>query len=268
MALTINSQSAISQIGQTQGSLSKNLERLSSGRRINKASDDSAGLSISQKLEAYEAASNQGVRNLSDGISMVRVADGGMSETSGNLSRMRELSIQAQNGTMGDSERNAIQQEFDALASEVTRSAESAQYNGKQLLSGDISGANAIVLEDGSEMGADVSISIEAQSAAALGVEGLDASDPATLDALDNAMNQVSSARAELGSAESRISSQIRGLEIQSQNAAEANSRIRDTDFANETAKTTRNSILQQFQVALQGQANASAGAALQLLTG
>jgi flagellin len=271
LALTINPQGSTShRIGQTQSAIQRNLERLSSGRRINKASDDSAGLSLSQKLQAFEAAMNQGSRNLSDGISLVRVAEGGLNETSSNLSRMRELSVQAQNGTLGDAERNVLQQEFNDLAKEVTRSAETTQFNGKQLLNGDASSGNGgeITLEDGSQSGEDVSISIESQSAAALGVEGLDVSDGATLDALDNALDQVTSARSSLGSTENRLESQIRSLEIQSQNAAEANSRIVDTDYANETAQSTRNSILQQFQVALQGQANASAGAVLQLLTG
>jgi len=266
LALTINPRTSTSEIGRTQKALQQNLERLSSARRINSAADDSAGLSISQKLKAFESAANQGARNLSDGISAVRVAEGGLNETSNNLTRLRELAVQAQNGTLGDSERSVIQQEFDAITAEINRTSQTTEFNGKQLLNGDTSGDGAIVLEDGQQNGEDVAISVDDQSASSLGIQDLDITDPGTVDAIDGAQDQISSARADLGSTENRLSSQIRSLSIQAEAAAEAESRVADTDFAQEAAEQTKNQILQQFQVALRGQANASAGIALQLL--
>lgn len=134
------------------------------------------------------------------------------------------------------------------------------------MLNGDTSGGNAIVLEDGQQNGEDVAIPIDDQSAASLEIQDLDITDPETINAIDSAQDQVTSARADLGATENRLASQIRSLSIQAQAAAEAESRIADTDIAQEAAEQTKNSILQQFQVALRGQANASAGIALQLL--
>ena len=161
---------------ETQEAIRKTLEKLSSGRRINAAADDAANLAISEKLRALERGFQQGIRNLNDGISVARTAEGALSETSNLASRMRELTIQAGNGALGDAERAAIQTEFDALSEEITRISESTTFNGRNLLNGDTSGTDAITLRDGSGGNDVVQISIEDKGAAALGLEGLDAS--------------------------------------------------------------------------------------------
>ena len=190
---------------ETQEAIRKTLEKLSSGRRINAAADDAANLAISEKLRALERGFQQGVRNLNDGISVARTAEGALSETSNLASRMRELTIQAGNGALGDAERAAIQTEFDALSEEITRISESTTFNGRNLLNGDTSGTDAITLRDGSGGNDVVQISIEDKGAAALGLEGLDVSNAYTLTAIDLALERISASRADLGAVESRL---------------------------------------------------------------
>ncbi len=250
---------------QAHNRLRTGFERLSSARQINRAADNSAGLSISERLKALEATANQAVRNLNDGVSVTRVAESGLSEVSSNLGRMRELSIQARNGTLGDSERAVLQQEYDALAAEVTRATESSEFNGQKLLNGETSGADAMQFEDGSA-GEGLELSVSSHSAGSLGLEGLDLTSSEALAKIDTAQQQVSSTRASLGSLENRLGSQVRSLQVQSESLAEAESRIRDTDFARTIADVTRDRILEQMGVAVRGQANASASVALQLL--
>ena len=202
---------------------------------------------------------------MSDRISAARVAEGGLTGISDNLLRMRELTVQARNGTLGDEERAVLQQEFDALAEEVDRTSATTDFNGRSLLDGGASGTGAIVLDDGSGE-QPVELDIDDHSAAALGLEGLSLTDPATLDALDAAQQTVSASRAELGTAENRLGSQIRSLRIQQDETAAAHSRIADADLAETASRKTANSIMRSFQVSVQLQANASAGVALLLL--
>lgn len=267
MALSIPSTTSSRGLRETQEAIQRAFEQLSSGRRLNHASDDAASLAISENLRAAERAFQQGVRNLSDGMSVARTAEGALSQTSDLVSRMRELTIQAGNGALGETERAAIQNEFDALAEEVTRIAESTTFNGRNLLNGETSGAGAVTLRDGSGGDDVVQISIDDRGAAALGVEGLDVADPSSLTAIDNALEKISSTRAELGTAESRLTSAISNLESMRENTAAANSRIADADFATVAAMLARSQILQQAQLSTQVQANAAASLALQLLT-
>jgi flagellin len=242
------------------------LERLSSGRRINRAADDASGLSISEKLAAYEAAVEQGARNLGDGVSLARVAEGALSETAENLGRMRELAVQARNGTLGEAERAALQQEYDALAQEVTRVSQNTGFNGRSLLSGEISGSEAIRLEDGTGADEPIEVSVDDQSAEALGVAGLDVAGDATLSRLDDAIAGVSATRASLGTFERRVESEIRSLLVARENVASARSRIADADVAREQAELARAQLLQASGVAVRAQGRVHASVALRLI--
>jgi len=267
MAIGISNSVSTTPLNRTQDALQKTLAQLSSAKRITRAGDDAAGLAISENLRAAERAFTQGERNLSDGISVLRTAEGGFEESSRITSRLRELSVQAQNGTVSEEGQQAIQAEFDQLTSELTRIAESTQFNGRNLLNGDTSGAGTIAVNDGNQAGNVVEISIPDVRAGALGIEGLQARDGATLDALDQALNTLSSARGDLGAAESRLTSGIANLRSIRENTAAANSRIADTDFAQASADRTRNAIQLDIQTAVQAQANVSAGLALSLLS-
>ena len=205
-------------------------------------------------------------RNLSDGINLARTAEGALAQVSDIVIRMRELTVQAGNGALGDSQKASIQAEFDQLAEEVTRISEATEFNGRKLLNGDASGAGAVTLRDGTGGDNVVQISVDDHSAQSLNVQGRDVTDPSTLDALDSALSTISSTRGELGAVERRLESGIRNLETARENTAAANSRIRDADFATAAAGLARNQILEQAAVAVAVQANISAFAALDLL--
>lgn len=236
-------------------------ERLASGNRIPRAALDAAGLAISERLQATTASLGQGVRNLNDGISAARIAEGALDESSNILGRLRELSIQSQNGTLDSRQRQTIQREFDSLTEQLSTISSNTGFNGKALLDG----SESLEIVDGTG-GEATSIAVDDQSAAALGVAGLDASDPASLDRIDQAISSVSSSRARLGSAENRISSQIRSQLVAIENTQQANSRIRDTDFAAETSNLLGKQILREANIAIRAQANVGASTALQLL--
>ncbi|MCP4039769.1 MAG: flagellin FliC [bacterium] len=242
-------------------SLTKSFEKLSSGSRIPRASFDAAGLAISERLQASSTSMIQGVRNLNDGISATRIAEGALDESSNVLVRLRELSIQAQNGTLNDQQRQVIQQEFDSLSGQLSDISSNTSFNGKKLLDG----SENIEVVDGSG-GEPMDIATDDQSAAALGVEGLDAADPSSLAQIDQAIRSVSSARASLGATENRISSQIRGQMVAIENTVRANSQIRDADFAKESSELLRNQVMRQANIAVRSQANIGAGVALKLL--
>ena len=265
MAIGIRPVSRSDALDRTQKALKKTFEQLSSLKRINTAQDDAASLAISQNLRAAERSFAQGERNLADGISVARTADGGLGSISDSLIRMRELTVQAGNGALDDSARGAIQTEFDALSAEITRTAGATQFAGRGLLNGESASPDSIQLRDGTG-GEVLEISLDSASAASLGVEGLDASDPGTLEAIDQALASVSSARGSLGAVESRLESGIRNLQNVRENTAAANSRITDVDVAQAAAELTRQQILQQMQLFVEAQANISAGRALQLL--
>jgi flagellin len=266
MGLRINATKPLDALRQNQLRIERAFERLSSGKRINRASDDAAGLAISEKLRAVERALQQGQRNLGDGISLARTAEGGLSEISNTLGRLRELAVQAGNGTLGDAERNAIQAEMSQLTDEISRIAGATQFNGKTLLNGDASGAGAVTLRDGTGADEVVQISIADRSAEGIGVADLNVNDPDALQKIDDALSLVSGSRAELGSVEGRLRSAIRSLEVQHENIAAANSRIRDADIAAEAANRAKALLLQHMGVAMQAQANISASTALFLL--
>ncbi|MHC5063525.1 MAG: flagellin [Planctomycetota bacterium] len=257
MAIGISASSyPLHRLEQVYRNLMQNYRQLSSGLRVATAADDAAGLGISQRLLALERSVNQGRRNLNDGLSAVTTAEAGLQGTSEDLVRMRELSIQAQNGTLNASDRQVIQEEFDQLAAAITRSAEAVEFNGRKLLNGDTSGSEALDLEDGTQYSADLSLEIGGHSASDLGVEGLDASAAETITAIDAAIDQVSSTRADLGAFSNRLEHGIENLRSVELGAVEARSRITDLDFATAVANQTKELIVGQAQLGLLAQAN------------
>ncbi len=241
--------------------MTKGFERLASGSRIPRASADAAGLAISERLQATSASLRRGLQNLNDGISAARVAEGALDESSNILGRLRELSIQSQNGTLDGRQRQAIQSEFDSLTNQLSDISSGTDFNGAKLLDG----SESVEIVDGTG-GEATEIAVDDQSAATLGVEGLDASDPASLDRIDAAIRSVSGSRARLGSTENRMESQIRSQLVAYENTVAANSRIRDTDFAKETSNLVGKRVLREASIAVQGQANVGASTALRLL--
>jgi len=250
--------------------LHKSLEKLSSGLRINRAGDDAAGLAISESLKSDIRALQQASRNAADGISMIQTAEGGLEEVSGILIRMRELAEQAATGTLGDDERGYLDSEFQQLILEVSRIADSTEFNGTKLLDGSVADLSIqvgigtasdsqVTLQLGSGMRADdlglSTVTITDQSSA-LGA----------ITAILNATGSVSAQRADFGSAQNRLEATIRNIAMSVENLSAANSRIRDVDVAAETSAMTAMQILQQAGVAVLAQANATPQLALQLL--
>jgi len=260
----------------TQNSLGTSVERLSSGLRINSAKDDAAGMAISMKLTAHVRSLNQAVRNAQDGISVVQTAEGGMNEIHNILTRMRELSQQASTGILATSDRSALNQEFQDLKSEITRIADTSEFNGLKLLNGSLS-TNGVSLQVGINNTANDRITVSGGSfndidASALGlsstVSSIDsaANAQSMLALVDSAIGTVSTRRGNLGGVQNRLGSTIANLEIAAENLSAANSRIKDADFAIETANLTRSQIILQAGVAVLSQANTIPQYALQLL--
>jgi flagellin len=248
------------------------LEKLSSGTRIVRAADDAAGLAISEKLKAQIRGVKQAERNASDGISMIQVAEGGLNETSNILTRLRELSVQAASDTVGDTERGFTNLEYQNLKMEIERISQVTEFNGKKLLNGEGDvydfqiGVNNDDFQDRIKFNAQLTNS----SLNNLGIDGIDISSKEgaqeSLQILDDAITQVSGQRAELGAKQNRLNSTIQNLQVNSENLSAANSRIRDTDFASETAENTRLNILTNAGTSVLAQSNAQGSAALKLI--
>jgi flagellin len=247
--------------------LGGNFARLSSGLRIAAASDDAAGLGISERMRAQIRSLQQAGRNASDGISLVQTAEGSLGEVNSNLVRMRELAIQASNGTLNDGDRTVLQEEFGAMLEEIDRVAQQTTFNGVNLLDGS---TTALSIQVGTESGETIDLAFEDMQSAALGLSGVDISSvsgaQAALDLLDTAIDDVSGLRGGLGASQNRISSTVRSIANVAENLASAESRFRAVDVAAETADLTRNSILQQAAVSVLAQANVQPQLALSLL--
>jgi len=249
--------------------LQNSLQRLSSGLRITRASDDAAGLAISENFRAEVRGLTQASRNANDGISLLQVAEGALNETSGLLVRMRELAVQSANGTLGSTERNTINDEFQDLASEITRIANVTSFNGISILNT----SGSITFQVGSEGTSSDTISVSGVQATATAVGigtsvSVSTASGATgaLGTLDSAISTVASLRAGFGTVQNRLESTIRSLAVAIENTASAESQIRDVDFASETAELTRSQVLQQAGVSILAQANVSTQSALALL--
>ncbi len=249
--------------------LNRSLERLSSGLRIARASDDAAGLAISEQFRAEIRSLQQAQRNAGDGVSLLQIAEGALNETSGNLVRLRELAIQSANGTLGTAERTVLNQEFQDLVAEIGRIAEVTEFNGTQVLN---SAATTVTFQVGVNATANDTISVSGVDATATGLAinalAVDtvANATAALAGLDTAIGNVTSLRGSFGTAQNRLESTIRSLAVSVENTSAAESRIRDVDVASETAILTRNQVLQQAGIAVLAQANVSSQSALSLL--
>jgi len=246
--------------------LGGNFARLSSGLRIATASDDAAGLGISERMRAQIRSLQQAGRNAGDGVSLTQTAEGALGEVNSNLVRLRELAVQASNGTLNSGDRAVLDAEFQALVEEIDRVSGQTTFNGVNLLDGSVS---SIAIQVGTESGESIDVGFEDVSAGTLGVD-TDITDvtnaQAALDLIDSAIDTVSSLRGGLGSAQNRFSSTIRSIANVAENLSAAESRIRDVDVAAETADLTRNSILQQAAVSVLAQANVQPQLALSLL--
>ena len=273
MALIINNNpasiSAQRNLSASTGQLQRSVERLSSGLRITRAADDAAGLGLSESLRAQIRSINQSVRNSSDGISLTQIADGAAATIGNLLSRLRELSSQSASGTVGNTERSYIDQEFVALRSEIDRIAQVTEFNGQALTSGStISFSIAIGFRSGS--GNSLSLNLNDITTTSLGISSVNVSTSANatsaLSNIDSAISAVATARAEYGSIQNRFEATIANLQVTSENLTAAESRIRDADIAEETAQFTKNQILVQTGISVLAQANNLPQQALALL--
>ncbi|CAM3894647.1 flagellin N-terminal helical domain-containing protein [Rheinheimera salexigens] len=275
MALFVNtntsSLNAQRQMINSGNALDTAFKRLSSGMRINSAADDAAGLQISNRLTSQINGLDQAGRNANDGISLAQVAEGAMDEITNSLQRIRTLAIQSQNGINGDEDRNALQKEVLALKTEMSRIATTTQFGDQNLLAGTFS-AKFLV---GANANQNISVNLsrtDGFGALGLGITALTVSTvggaSAALALVDSAIKAVDSKRADLGAVQNRFQSTIRNLANISENVSGARSRIRDTDFAKETAELTRQQILQQTSQTILAQANQRPQAALSLLQG
>jgi flagellin len=252
--------------------LSKSLQRLSSGLRINGAADDAAGLTIAEKMNSQVRGLNQAARNAQDSISMLQTAEGALIETEAILQRMRELSVQGANDTLTGSDRAAIKTELDQLSAEVDRIAQTTQFNTQVLLNGGGVASTGLTLQVGANANQVINVTINTASASALGVTtGSLAVDSAanastTISNLDTAIAAVSENRSKLGAFINRLDHTIKNLSVSAENLSAAESRIRDLDMAAEVMTMTRNQILTQSSTSMLAQANQSTQNVLGLL--
>lgn len=267
----LSSMSAQRALGSSQSAMQQSLQRLSTGYRINSASDDAAGLAMSENLRSDIRSLDQASRNANDGLSVVNVAEGAMNEVGNILVRMRELSVQAASDSVGSSERSFINEEFSQLKSEIGRISAVTEYNGQALLDGSIS-ATGLEFQIGIENSADnrATVMVANVGATSLGINGSDVTTKANaqtaMSTVDAAINTLSTQRAKLGAYANRLQSSVNNLSVSAENLTAANSRIRDVDIASETAAFARNQVLVQAGVSMLAQANSAPMSALRLL--
>ncbi|MFA6237289.1 MAG: flagellin [Bacteriovorax sp.] len=272
IATNIASQSVQKNLKEVSNAGNAQLEKLSSGKRITKASDDAAGLAIATNLEAQTKGLRQATRNANDGISLVQTAEGGLNETSNILVRLRELTIQAASDTVGEQERGFLDKEYQQLAVEIDRISESTVFNGSQLLNG--KGKGTMDFQVGAFAGEQNKIQFDSSttdsSASSIGVEGTSISEKdSALDAIatvDAAIEKVSGQRADLGSIQSRLASTVKNLETQTINQDSARSVIQDVDVAEASATLASNNVVKNAAVSTLSQANQIPMSALRLI--
>ncbi|MFN0244932.1 MAG: flagellin [Planctomycetota bacterium] len=273
MGLRVNtniaSLNAQSNLGSVTNRLQANYAKLSSGLRIANAADDAAGLGISERMRSQIRSFGAAARNAQDGISLVQTAEGALNESSNILNRMRELAIQASNGTLSSADRDTINTEVSALIEELDRISDTASFNGVNLLDGSSSTAS---IQVGVNDGDVIDIGLQDTTTATLGVDSV-TTDTATnasdaLADIDAAIETLNTARGSLGAVQNRLTSAYTSIQNARENLSAAESRIRDVDVAQETADLTRNSIMQQAAVSVLSQANVQPQLALSLLRG
>lgn len=251
--------------------LSKSIEKLSSGLRINRAGDDAAGLAVSEKLRAQVRGLNQAMRNAQDGISLIQTAEGALNETHSILQRMRELAVQAANdATLSSDDKSAIDKEMDELVAEIDKIASRTEFNGTKLLDGTFTSKT---LQVGANASQTLTVSISSAAASALGtatssLNDVDVTTDATaaITIIDAAIVDVNNIRADLGAKQNRLEHTIANLGVAAENLAASESRIRDVDMAAEMVAFTRSQILQQAGTAILAQANQTPQSVLALL--
>lgn len=285
-------------LGLSTAAIQGNIEKLSSGMRINKAGDDASGLAVSEKLRSQIRGLNQAERNIQNGVSFIQTTEGYLQETTDILQRIRELAVQSANGIYSDEDRMQIQVEVSQLVAEVDRIASSAQFNGMNMLTGafatDSASGKVMQLQVGANIDQNVRVYIGTMTAASLGLTGGqgvanvqstegDQTVAATTDSdrlsigspesaniaiatVDNALRTVSRQRADLGAYQNRFETAAKGIAIAAENLQAAESRIRDTDMASEMVQYTKNQILTQSGTAMLAQANAQSQTVLALL--
>lgn len=282
MSMSINtniiSLNAQRNLSTSQSSLSTTMQRLSSGLRVNSAKDDAAGLAIAERMSAQARGMNVAIRNANDGISMAQTAEGSLSKIGENLQRMRELAVQASNGTNNSADRGSMEKEFIALAQEIGRVTDNTEFNGKKLLT---TAASSVTFQVGANTASDNQISIQGGAvtdsasnwggsgakAITTGVLGTTGTEPlAAMDNIDKALDAVNSMRATYGAAQNRFEAVVSNLQVAAENTSAARSRITDADFATETANLSRAQILQQAGTAMVAQANQLPQGVLSLL--
>ncbi len=273
---------AQNQLGRTNSKVSGNMEKLSSGLRINRAGDDASGLAVSEKMRAQIRGLHQASRNAANGVSFIQTAEGYMQETQDILHRMRELSVQAANGIYTEEDRMQIQVEVSQLVDEIDRIASHAQFNGMNMLTGRFAretGENTVTasmwLHIGANMDQRERIFIGTMTSQGLGITNVGTGDfisirspedaNMSIGTIDMALKTINKQRADLGAYQNRLSMAINGIDIGAENLQAAESRIRDVDMAQEMVEFSKNQILVQAGTAMLAQANSSTQSVLQL---
>ena len=271
------------QLGVTGLSLSKDMEKLSSGERINRAGDDASGLAVSDKMRAQIRGWNQASQNAQNGISFIQTTEGYLQETTDIMQRIRQLAVQSSNGIYSDEDRMQIQVEVSALVSEVDRIASAAQFNGMNMLTGRFAqstGENVVTgsmwFHIGANMDQRMQVFIGTMTAEALGVRELGTGTKISLAApddanraigtIDAALTKINKQRADLGAYQNRMEYAVKGLDVSAENLQASESRIRDTNMATQMVEFTKNSVLQQAGTAMLAQANSQSQNVLSLL--
>ncbi len=260
-------------------SIMKNMEKLSSGERINRAGDDASGLAVSEKMRSQIRGLNQAAKNIQNGVSFIQTTEGYLQETTDILQRVRELAVQSANGIYSDEDRMQIQVEVSQLVAEVDRIASQAQFNGMNMLTGRFANGtdNVMQFQIGANMDQNTRVYIGTMSAQALGLKGAQGGEDqisietpdlanAVLGSVDAALTTVNKQRADLGAYQNRFEMAAKGIDIAAENTQAAESRIRDTDMASEMVDFTKNQILTQAGTAMLAQANSQSQTVLGLL--
>ena len=268
-------------LGVTDNATTKNMEKLSSGLRINRAGDDASGLAVSEKMRSQVRGLNQASKNIENGVSFIQTTEGYLAETTDILQRIRELAVQSANGIYSDEDRMQIQVEVSQLVSEVDRIASQAQFNGMNMLTGgfaqDSASGRIMQLQIGANVDQNERIYIGTMTAQALGLSGIQGEEEnisisspdaanMSIAAVDEALKNVSRQRADLGAYQNRFEIAAKGIDIAAENLQAAESRIRDTNMAAEMVEFTKNQVLTQSGAAMLVQANSQAQNVLRLL--
>ena len=257
--------------------LQKSMEKLSSGERINRASDDSAGLAVSEKMRSQIRGLNQASKNIGNAVSFIQTTEGYLQETTNILQRIRELAVQGSNGIYSAEDRMQIQVEVSSLVAEIDRIASAAQFNGMNMLTGRFA-SEGLKFQVGANMDQSVTAHIGTMTATALGLKGsqgeesnmISVSDVdsanMTLGTIDEALKNVNKQRADLGAYQNRFEVAQKGIDVAAENLTAAESRVRDTEMAEEMVNYTKNAILSQVTLAMQAQSNSNSQNVLALL--